>query len=70
MNAMKFTGKAFAICLAAGIAAAAFGACGNKADKSDSSNQNTAANPDAATQNGAATEPAEEKNFEDEGIAI
>ena len=68
MNAMKFTGKSLAICLAAGIAAAAFGACGNKAD-SGSSNQNTAANQDTAAQNVAATEPAGEKP-EDEGTAI
>ena len=30
MNVMKFTGKAAAICFAAGIAAAALSACGDK----------------------------------------
>jgi len=39
MNTIQFTGKALALCIAAGIAAAAFGACGNKAGETDASNQ-------------------------------
>ena len=51
MNAMKFTGKALALCFAAGIAAAVFSACGDK--KTDE----PASDPNAATQTqSAATE--------------
>ena len=49
MNAMKFTGKALALCFAAGIAAAVFSACGDK--KTDE----PASDPNAATQTQPAT---------------
>ena len=50
MNAMNFTGKTLALCVAAGIAAAAFGACGNKADNTANSKQTEAGKKDASEQ--------------------
>ena len=50
MNAMKITGKAFALCAAAGIAAVTFIACGNKADESDTTKKTEDKGKDASAQ--------------------
>lgn len=57
MNIMKFTGKAAAICFAAGIAAAALSACGDK--KTEEPAQNG-----AEVQNQAQTQPMEMQDLD------
>ena len=58
MNIMKFTGKAVAICFAAGIAAAALSACGDK--KTEEPADQPGAQPQAQTQ----TQGAETQDFD------
>ena len=50
MNVMKFTGKAVALCFAAGIAAAALSACGDKKKTEEPAQSGTENQPQAQTQ--------------------
>ena len=59
MNAIKITGKALALCTAIGIAAAAFSACGNKADETDTGKKTEAGKKDASEQTQTTTVAAE-----------
>ena len=59
MNAMKFSGKALALCFAAGIAAAALSACGDK------KTEEPAGQPNAQTaQTAQTTQPAQMQDFD------
>lgn len=58
MNAMKFSGKAFALCFAAGIAAAALSACGDKKA------EEPAEQPNAQTQPAQTAQPAQMQDFD------
>lgn len=59
MNAMKFTGKAFAVCFAACLAAAVFSSCGKKETKDPAPSEQSAGQTDAVeTQAQPASQPA------------